>query len=32
MCANYKPITLKQIEALGLAHVPFEYEEEMETI
>lgn len=29
MCANFKPITLKQVEALGLAQIPFEYEEEI---
>lgn len=29
MCANYKPITLKQLEALGLVHISFEYEEEV---
>lgn len=29
MCANYKPITLKQLEALGLTHIPFDYEDEI---
>lgn len=29
MCANYKPITLKQLKALGLENIPFEYEEEI---
>lgn len=29
MCANYKPIKLKQLEALGLVHISFEYEEEV---
>lgn len=29
MCANYKPITLNQLNALGLENIPFEYEEEI---
>jgi putative SOS response-associated peptidase YedK len=29
MCANFKPITLEQIQALGLPNIQFEYVEEV---
>lgn len=29
MCANFKPLTLAQLEALGLTEIPFEYSDEV---